>query len=194
MSTKVTTPKFRVAFPKVFKAHRNDLSGKDEFSLVALFAKGEDLTSLKKAAQAAIEKKFGADRAKWPKNLKTPFRDQGDREKENENGEMVLPQGYEKGAIYLNLKSNQRPGLVGPDMGAIIDEADFYGGCYARASINAYAYDTKGNRGVAFGLVNIQKLEDGDHFGNRTRPEDDFSPVATGSAEESTSTTDDLFS
>lgn len=191
--SKVNTPEFRVAFPAVFKPKRNDLNGKDEYSLVALFPKGADLSGLKKAAQEALEKKFGADKAKWPKNLRSPFRDQGDREKENDEGVMTLPQGYEKGAIYLNLRSGQRPGVVNHNVEDIIDESEFYGGCWARASVNAYAYDQKGNRGVAFGLGNIQKLKDDDAFGNRTKPEEDFAAVAAPEASANTSA-GDLFS
>lgn len=193
MSTKVNTPDFRVAFPAVFKAKRNDLSGKDEFSLVALFPKGANLKELEAAAKAALVKKWGDKKEKWPKNLRSPFRDQGDREKENDNGDMVLPQGYEKGAVYINLKSNQRPGVVDQSVQEILDESEFYGGCWARASINAYAYDQAGNRGVAFGLMNVQKVRDDDAFGNRTKPQDDFAPV-TNSDEDNTQSSDDLFS
>lgn len=192
MSTKVTTPEFRVAFPAVFKAKRNTLSNKDEFSVVALFKKGEDLSALKAAAKAALVKKFGADQGQWPQNLKNPFRDQGDRAKVKD-GKEVLPQGYEPGAIYLNLKSDQRPGVVDQNVQEIIDEAEFYGGCWARASINAYAYDQAGNRGVAFGLGNLQKLRDDDHFGNRTKPQDDFSAVTTPDTGDAASSSSDLF-
>ena len=190
--SKVNTPEFRVAFPQVFRPKKNDLSGKDEFSLVALFPKGADLSSLKEAAQAAMEKKWGPEKSKWPKPLRSPFRDQGDREKIKE-GKATLPQGYVKGAIYLSLRSSQRPGVVDKDVQDIMDESDFYGGCWARASINAYAYDTAGNRGVSFGLGNVQKLRDDDAFGNRTKPEDDFSPVATSEATDTSQTASDLF-
>ena len=193
MSTKVTTTEFRVAYPAVFRPKHNDLSGKDEYSVVALFPKGADLSKLKAAAQAAVIKKFGEDKKKWPKSLKSPFRDQADRAKENDKGEEVLPQGYEAGAIYINMKSAQRPGVVAQDMNEIIDESDFYGGCWARASINAYAYDIKGNRGVAFGLNNLQKLKDDDAFGNRTKPQDDFSAVETQNTESGQESASELF-
>lgn len=178
MSTQVLTPEFRVAFPKVFKAERNDLNGKDEYSLVALFPKGADLSKLKAAAKAAAEKKWGSDPKKWPKNLRDPFRDQGDREKEDDAGNAYLPAGYEKGAFYLNLKSTKRPGLVNAQVQDIIDETDFYGGCYARAQVNAFAYDNKGNAGISFGLNHVQKLKDGESFGAGARnPSDVFQPV-----------------
>lgn len=168
----VLTPPFRVSYPNVFKPRHNDLNGKDEYSVVALFKKGEDLSALKKAAEAAVIEKWGSDKSKWPTNLRSPFRDQKERAKDG-----ALPAGYEEGAIFINLKSSQRPGVVDQKVQDIIDESDFYAGCYARATIGAYAYDQKGNRGVAFGLGNIQKVKEGEPLGNRTKATDDFAPI-----------------
>lgn len=187
----VTTPPFRVSYPNVFKAKKNDLNGKDEYSLVALFPKGADLSALKSAAMEAITKKWGTDKAKWPANMKSPFRDQKERAKFDEaSGKSVLPPGHEEGAIFMNLKSAQRPGLVDHNVEDILDSSQFYAGCYARATINAFAYDQKGNRGVSFGLVNIQKVKDGDPLGNRTRAQDDFMPIENVGAGAPTSGTD----
>lgn len=191
----INTPTFRVSYPNVFKAKKNDLNGKDEFSVVALFKKGEDLSALKAAAQKAIVDKWGPDKAKWPTNLRSPFRDQAERAKEVD-GKRILPAGHEEGAIFLNLKSSQRPGVVDQNVQDIIDESQFYAGCFARASVNAYAYDQKGNRGVSFGLGNIQKVKDGDPLGNRAKPEQDFAPiqVEAGEASASTGAATDIFS
>jgi len=167
--TQVLTPEFRVSFPKVFKAERNDLNGKDEYSVVALFPKGADLSAMKAAAKAACEKKWGSDPKKWPKNMRAPFRDQVDRAKTDDDDNEYLPAGYEAGAFYVNLKSIKRPGLVDAKVQDIIDESDFYGGCYARAQVNAFAYEQKGNAGVSFGLNHIQKLKDGESFGAAKR-------------------------
>lgn len=194
MSTKALTTEFRVAFPSVFRPKYNDLSGKDEYSVVALFKKGVDISNLKKAAQAAVIKKWGENKNKWPKNLKSPFRDQGDRVKiDEETGKEFLPQGYEAGAIYLNLKSQQRPGVVAQNKDEIIDESEFYGGCWARASVNAFAYDKKGNKGVSFGLNNLQKLKDDDAFGNRSKAQDDFSAVENTGTEGEQQSASDMF-
>lgn len=180
--SKINTPYFRVAFPSVFQPKLNKLKNKEEYSLVALFPIDADLSALKAAAREACEKKWGKDPSQWPQNLRSPFRNQGDRRKKNDAGQMVLPEGYVDGAIYLNLSSSQRPGLVDAGMGEIIDTADFYGGCWARASVTVYAYDQGANRGVNFGLGNIQKWKDDQPFGNKTKPQDDFSPVASPSA------------
>lgn len=179
-ATTVNTPRFRVSYPNVFKARKNDLSGKDEYSVVALFPKGADLSVLKKAAEAAIVAKLGADKAKWPKGLRNPIRDQAEREKDGK-----LPEGHEAGAFFINLKSTERPGVVDENVQDIIEERKFYSGCWAIANVRAYYYDQKGNRGVSFGLQNIQKVADGDPLGGRVRPTDAFKPVEGASAPES---------
>lgn len=185
----VMTPEFRVSYPNVFKAKKNDLNGKDEYSLVALFPKGADLSKLKAAAQAAIEKKWGTDRTKWPSQLKSPFRDQSERKIK---GTDQLAAGHEAGAIFINLKSSQKPGVVDQNLQDIINEQDFYPGCWARATITVYAYDQKGNRGVAFGLQNIQKTKEGDPLSGRMKAQAEFSPIE-GATESTVSSGTDLF-
>lgn len=170
------TPVFRVSYPNIFKPKLNELNGKNEYSLVALFPKGADLSALQKAATAAATKKWGADKTKWPKNIRSPFRDQGERAKDVD-GKSVLPAGYEAGAIFLTLKSKEKPGVVDQQVNDIMDESEVYAGCYMKASVNAYAYDEKGNRGISFGLGNLQKVKDGESLGGRTRAQDDFSAV-----------------
>lgn len=190
----IITPEFRVSYPNVFKPKRNELNGKDEYSMVALFPKGADLKTLKEACQKAIVDKWGPDKAKWPNNLRTPFRLQEERAKDVD-GKRILPAGHEEGAVFINLKSSQRPGIVDQNVQDIINESDFYAGCWARASINAYAYDQKGNRGVAFGLNNVQKTRDDDPLGNRAKPEQDFAPVEMEQTEAaSTGSATDIFS
>lgn len=177
--SKVITPVFRVSFPNIFEARKNDLSGKEEYSLTAIFPKDADLTKMKAAAQEAMVKKWGADKNAWPTNIRSPFRDQAERAK-TINGKQVLPDGYVAGAVFMNFKSQQKPGVVDKNVQVIIDASEFYAGCYAIASVMAFAYDNKGNRGVSFGLLNIQKVKEGDPLGTRTKPENDFAPVEGG--------------
>lgn len=181
----VMTPKFRINFPSLFKMQKNKLSGKEEYSCQALFPKGADLSGLKAAAKEAVEAEWGTNPSKWPKKLKMPFRDQ----KERANNDGVLPMGHEEGAIFMTLKSNQRPGVVDAQVQEIIDESAIKSGDWCRATIRPYTYDSGGNTGVAFGLCNVQKIADGEPLGGRTRPQDDFAPI-----EEDASTASDLFS
>ena len=173
----MNTPKFRVSFPNVFEAKKNELNGQDEYSVMALFPKGANMIALQQEAERAVIAKWGKDKSKWPTNLRSPFRDQAEKAKRDSDGNLVLPAGHEEGAIFMNLKTRQRPHVVDEKVQDIIDRNEFYAGCWAIASVNAYAYDQKGNRGVAFGLGNIQKVGDGEPLGGRTRAEDDFAPI-----------------
>ena len=163
MADTVMTPEFRVSFPAVFKPKRQkgDATSEPKYGLTMLFPKGADLSKLKRAAEEAVKEKWGD---KPPKNLRSPFRDQGEKEYE----------GYVEGAVFVSASSKQKPGLVDRQRQDIIDETEFYPGCYARATLRAFAYDNNGNKGVAFGLNNVQKLRDGDPLGGRTRAQDDF--------------------
>lgn len=175
----IMTPEFRVSYPNIFTAVVNRMSKKEEYSLVALFKKGQDISILKNAVKKIAEEEWGTDQKKWPKKLRLPFRDQSEREKEGEDGNAYMPVGYEAGAIFINLKSKQRPGIVDSNRQAIIDETEIYAGCYARATLNAYAYDYEGNVGIAFGLNNVQKLRDGEPLSGKAKAEDDFEAVAS---------------
>lgn len=173
-SYKVTTPEFRVSFPHVFKAHTGFEGQEAKFSLTMLFDKKKaDLSKMKEAAFAAATEKWGP-KEKWPKNLRMPFRDG------NEKSDL---QGYEN-TIYVTVSSKQKPGLVDNQVQPIISEDDFYAGCYARATLTAFAYDKAGNKGISFGLQNIQKLRDGESFSGRKRAEDEFEAVDDGSNNE----------
>lgn len=165
----VMTPKFRASFANVFRPGKAMEEGQEpKYGVMMLFDKGADLSALKAAAQQAVVDKWGADKAKWPKNLRTPFRDQADKEGD----------AYVAGAIFVTATSKQKPGLVDQRNQPIIDESEFYSGCYARATVRAFAYDKAGNRGVAFGLQNVQKLADGEPLGGARVPaEKEFEPV-----------------
>lgn len=106
------------------------------------------------------------------KRIKIPLRD-GDEERSDDP--------VYKGRYFLNAKTKTKPEVVDRNGQAIIDEArDFYSGCICRASINFYAFNTSGNKGIGVGLNNVQKLADGTPLGGRTRAADDFGDDASG--------------
>jgi len=163
---KVITPLFRVGFPRVFKARAVNEGGEEKFSIECLFASDADLKPLKQAAAAAAREKWGDN---IPKNLRSPFKDSGEKSDLD---------GFEEGCVHISPKSKYKPGLVDANMEPIIVDTEFYGGCYARASVNAYAYThPQGGPGVSFGLLNVQKIDDGEPFSSRSNPEDDFDAI-----------------
>ena len=185
---KAMTPEFRASFATLFEP--KGFQGNDpKYSIVMLFDKTTDISELKNLAKEAVEEKW-PDPDKRPANLRHPFRD-GDVEKPDMDG-------Y-RGKIFVNATSKIRPGVVDQHKVQILDdnpETGFYSGCYARATVVAFAYDKAGNRGVSFGLQNVQKLRDGDTFTGRARAEDEFDAVADTGATASATQTDpnDMFS
>jgi len=175
----VITPQFKINFPNLFKPRMNDLNGKAEYSLVALFPKGTDMSKLHAAIQKVCEKKWGTDATKWPKNIRHPFREQSDRAKYDDiTKKEVLPPGYERGGLYMNLKSTNQPGVVNQRVEKILDPEEIYSGCECIASVRPFAYSQAGNNGVSFSLLNVQKVKDGEPLSGRTRAEDHFTPIS----------------
>ena len=98
-------------------------------------------------------------------DLKTPLRD-GDKERKGDDA-------Y-KNSYFINANSTTKPGVVDADRNPILDSSELYSGIIGRASINFYAFNSNGNRGIACGLNNLQKLADGTPLGGHSRAEDDF--------------------
>ena len=180
----VITPDFVINYPKILKPELNKMNGKMEYSAVAVFPIGTNLTKLEAAAVEACETKWGKDKAKWPKPsvgkvFGTPFRKQEDRMKEDEaTGKKFLPAPYKEGGIYMNLKTDRKPAVVDQNVQPILEANQIYSGVVARASLRFFAYATAGNVGVSAGLVNIQKVSDGEPLGGVMRAEDEFAPIA----------------
>lgn len=167
------TPEFRVSFPSVFKARAAVKGAEEKFSISMLFpkkfAKPEDKALFDKivaAVSAAAAEKWGADKAKWPKGLKPPFHDGSEKDYD----------GYGPDVIFASASSKIQPGLIDHNKAEIIDAKEFQGGDYARATITVYAYDNV-SKGVAFGLRNIQKLRDGEHFSGGAKAVDEFDAI-----------------
>jgi Protein of unknown function (DUF2815) len=162
------TPKARASYVYVVRPNKPMQAGQEpKYSLTLLFEATSDLTALRKLAKDAAVTKWGADATKWPANLRNPFRDQKEKDKE----------GYVSGCFFITATSATRPGLVDNNLQDIIEEKDFYSGCYCRAQVTAFAYDKAGNRGVSFGLNHIQKLADGPPLSGRGTPQDAFDAV-----------------
>lgn len=192
-SVTATTGIFRASYPNLFKPRKNPMNGKMQYGVAALFQKGDDLNILLALEKNALRKKFGEDEKKWPRLNHRPFKDQGDVIKKRQNEGKATPDGYENGAVYLNLTTETPPGVAGKDGSPMADSSEFYPGCYARAIITASAYDTQANKGVAFYLNLVQKVADGKPFGNRIELEKAFQPIAVEGESQATGSTNDMF-
>lgn len=171
MGRKVYTPVFRASFAHVFTPRLNQLSGKEEYSVKMIFDKDANFTDMTAIVQEAIQEKWGTNP---PKNIKLPFKDgnQGDTDKYPED----------KDKIICTAKTMiAPPGVVNRQCQPIMDPKEIYSGCYMIATVTAYAYDNIA-KGVAFGLQNLMKWEDGEPLVSRASAEDDFAKFS-GAAE-----------
>lgn len=146
--------------------------GAPKYSVSLIIPKSDTATvnKIKAAIQAAYDdgesKLKGNGKSVPPLSaLKTPMRD-GDLERPDDDA-------Y-KNAYFINANSATAPGIVDSDRQPIIDTSEVYSGVYGRASINFYAFNSNGNKGIACGLNNLQKIKDGDPLGGKSRAEDDF--------------------
>ena len=124
--------------------------------------------------QAAIEAAYKEGEAKLKGNgksvpalsvLKTPLRD-GDAERPDD-------EAY-KNAYFVNANATSAPGIVDADLNPILTRSEVYSGVYGRASITFYAFNSSGNKGIACGLNNLQKIRDGEPLGGKASAESDF--------------------
>lgn len=164
----VCTPIGRVSFPHVFQASGMPGVDKKKFSITLLFKKTQDLSSIKKTLKNAKIMAFGPKEKNWPEDLEMPIRD-GDHK------DFKDYEGY-KGHWVVKASSNEefRPGVVDEDGQPILDQADFYAGCYARAILFARVWEFGNKQGVQFILDHAQKMKDGKPFGNRKSAEAAF--------------------
>jgi hypothetical protein len=173
------TPEFRAAFISVFKAsamkNADGTINKPKYSIRACFPPKSDLSALKKEAELVAKENWGD---KIPKTLRSPFRT-------NEELENPVP-GIGDDWIIMSFSSTEdrRPGIVDSKLQDIIDDVDVYSGAWYRAQVRAFAFENAGNKGVSFGLQNVQKLRDDDPLGNSRLPAskafDAVEGVATG--------------
>lgn len=141
--------------------------GDPKYSVSAIIPKSD--TKTVNAIKAAIEQAKKDSVSKWggkvPANLKLPLRD-GDIDRPDD-------EAY-AGCYFFNANSRQAPQVVDSKVQPILDQSEVYSGCYGKISVTFYGYNSNGNRGIAAGLGNIQKLKDGASLGGRTSAADDF--------------------
>lgn len=167
----ITGVNTRWSYANVWEA-KSINGGAPKFSVSLIIPKSDTKTveKIKAAIQAAYEE--GESKLKGNGKtvpalsvLKTPLRD-GDLERPDD-------EAYAN-SYFVNANSGTAPGIVDADRQPIIDHSEVYSGVYGRASINFYAFNSNGNKGIACGLNNLQKVRDGRPLGGKASAESDF--------------------
>lgn len=170
-TTKVVTGLVRLSYVNVLEA-KSINGSKPKYSVSVIIPKADKETLEK--IEAAIKNAYNDGQSKLRGSgrsvpalsvLKTPLRD-GDAERPDD-------EAYAN-SFFINANSATKPGIVDRDRQEIIDPEEIYSGMYGRVSINFYAYNINGNKGIACGLNNIQKLRDGERLGGKSSAASDF--------------------
>lgn len=197
---RIITPEFRVSYPHLFEPQTPKPGDKPKFSVTMMFPKkkknaageeidtleGQTVTGEKRTMKEVIRNakiaEFGP-KENWPDGLLSPVTDGDDPKfagKDGYAGHWI---------IKATTNENQRPSVVDEEMLPIVEPADIYPGCYARAYVYARVWEYMGKQGVQFILDHVQKLRDGKSFGGKKPVDQVFSPV--GGGEDSDSGSDD---
>lgn len=167
----ITGPDTRWSYVNVWEA-KSINGGTPKFSVSLIVPKSDAKTVAK--IKAAIEAAYHEGESKLKGNgksvppmstLKTPLRD-GDSERPDD-------EAY-AGAYFINANATTAPGIVDADRNPILTRSEVYSGVYGRASISFYAFNSNGNKGIACGLNNLQKIRDGEPLGSKASAESDF--------------------
>jgi hypothetical protein len=167
----ITGPDTRWSYANIWEA-KSINGGTPKFSVSLIVPKSDTRTVQK--IKAAIDAAYVEGESKLKGNgksvpplaaIKTPLRD-GDTERPDDPA-------Y-KNAYFINANSATAPGVVDADRNPVLTRSEVYSGVYGRASISFYAFNSNGNKGIACGLNNLQKIRDGEPLGGRASAESDF--------------------
>lgn len=171
----ITGPATRWSYANVWEP-KSINGGAPKFSVSLIIPKSDTKTVEK--LKAAIEAAYKEGEAKLKGNgrsvppltaIKNPLRD-GDVERPDD--------AAYANAYFVNANAMTAPGIVDADCNPILQRSEVYSGVYGRASISFYAFNSSGNKGIACGLNNLQKLRDGDPLGGKASAESDFATAA----------------
>lgn len=170
----ITGPKTRWSYANVWDP-KSINGGAPKYSVSLIIPKSDTKTvnKIKAAIQAAYEEgqsKLKGNGKSVPalSAIKTPLRD-GDTERPDDE---AYADSY-----FINANSATAPGIVDADCNPILQRSEVYSGVYGRASINLYAFNSNGNKGIACGLNNLQKISDGQPLGGKASAESDFAGI-----------------
>lgn len=174
--TFVVTGNVRLSYAHLFTPYASTNGGDPKYSVTVLLPKSDYSTkqridaAIQAAVQAGTSTKWNGQR---PPQISLPIHD-GDGTRPSDG----MPFGEEcKGNWVFTASSKNAPQIVDMNLNPIINQSEVYSGMFARVSINFFAYNNNGKKGIGCGLGNVQKTSDGEPLGGRTNAQDDFNDM-----------------
>lgn len=163
MATKLTTGKVRFSYVNAFEPQKPQGGGDAKYSVTLLIPKADTVTLGKIRAAMAEARENYVSRNGANSMPAKPVHTMHDGDGVRENGDNYGPEC--KGCYVITVSSKTKPIVVDSQRNIVTDPSEVYSGCYGRASINFYCYNSNGKKGISAGLLGLQKLHDGDAFG-----------------------------
>jgi hypothetical protein len=189
-ATQAITPTGKVSYPHVAKPQEPmaGQQGNPKYSMALIFddaaSKSPQFAALKAAVIAAAEDAYPGKGAKMLETgqLKSPFRTD------------CAAKNYKDCAVFINIRTEKKPGIVFGYKDAATGKAkiipddqiekEIYAGSLGRASVNAFAYNQAGNKGVSLALNNFQKVADGERIDGRQEASEEFADLSSAPAQD----------
>lgn len=175
VTTKAILRNVRLSYVHLFKPEAAEGSNDLKYSVSIIIPKddAENISKIKSAISAATQAGIaGKFQGKKPAGLKSPLRD-GDEDRPDDPA-------YEN-CYFINASSRTKPEVVKAmvvggkkQLVQITNEEEIYSGCFGNVSLNFFAYNTNGNKGIGAGLNNVMKTKDGEYLGGRASADTDF--------------------
>lgn len=186
IATKVLTGEVRLSYVNLTSPRAAQQGGDPKYSVTLLIPKTDNATktdidnSIRAAYEEGVSKKWGGAHPQ----PKTIIHD-GDGLRPS-----GLPFGEEcKGCWVITASSKNKPQVVGIDnINCELAPNDIYSGMYGRVTLNFFAYDTAGSKGVGCGLGNVMKTRDGEPLSGGASAASDFAAFNTLPASDAYST------
>lgn len=172
MATKVITGKIRFSFVNIFEPKANNNGGEPKYSVTLLIPKSDTVTVGKIKEAIAEAREVFCSRNGATALPQKPNHTLHDGDGVRDSGDPYGPEC--KGCYVITVSSKQKPVIVDSFRNEITDPTEVYSGCYGRAAINFYGYNSNGKKGISAGLQSIQKLHDGEPLGGARGSADDF--------------------
>lgn len=174
----VLTPIGMLSFPNLFVPKPPAPGADPRFGINLVLDKAAQAKpayqELRKLVAQTIDEEWGLGKSKdtaWlsKQRIRLPFRPTSDRDYT----------GYDvEGGVFIAPWSKNKPGLVDANREDILVPGDVWSGQLARCTVHCFAYDTSGNKGVAFNLNNVQICKaDMPRLDGRKAAKDEFDDV-----------------
>lgn len=177
IATKVLTGEVRLSYCNLTTPRASQQGGEPKYSVTLLIPKTDNATkmdidnSIRAAYEEGVSKKWGGAHPQ-PKVIV-------------HDGDGLRPSGLPfgeecKGCWVITASTKNKPQVVGIDnVNCELAPNDIYSGMYARVTLNFFAYDTAGSKGVGCGLGNVMKTRDGEPLSGGASAASDFADFNT---------------